>query len=89
MNIKDLKVMPTTRRSVMPVVIDKHYMGRVPPISAAFGLFYGEKMIGAITYGVSSSTTLRRGVCGDDEALVAVVPSSYTTICHHKKVLVF
>lgn len=68
MDIKDLKVMPTTRRSVMPVVIDKHYMGRVPPISAAFGLFYGEKMIGAITYGVSSSTTLRRGVCGDDEA---------------------
>jgi hypothetical protein len=43
-------------------------MHRVPPISMAFGLFDGEKMIGIVTYGVSGSTTLRRGVCGDEFA---------------------
>jgi len=66
--IKELRVSPITRRSAMPMIIDKHYMGRVPPISMAFGLFHEDRLIGVITYGVSSSTTLRRGVCGDDEA---------------------
>ena len=64
----ELIVKPITRRSALPMIIDKHYMHRVPPISSAFGLFHDEKMIGIVTYGVSASTTLRRGVCGDDEA---------------------
>lgn len=68
MNIKDLTVAPITRQAAMPMIIHKHYMGRMPPISVAFGLFHGVEMIGVITYGISSSTTLRRGVCGDNEA---------------------
>lgn len=63
-----LEVRPITRRSALPFIIDRHYMHRVPPISMAFGLFDGEVMIGIVTYGVSGSTTLRRGVCGDEHA---------------------
>ena len=66
--MNDLSVRPITRRSALPFIIDRHYMHRVPPISMAFGLFDGEKMIGIVTYGVSGSTTLRRGVCGDEFA---------------------
>jgi len=64
----DLIVRPITRRSALPFIIDRHYMHRVPPISMAFGLFDSKCMIGIVTYGVSASTTLRRGVCGDDQA---------------------
>ena len=64
----DLIVRPITRRSALPFIIDRHYMHRVPPISMAFGLFDSKCMIGIVIYGVSASTTLRRGVCGDDQA---------------------
>jgi hypothetical protein len=50
------------------MIVEKHYMHRVPPISRAFGLFADEDMIGVVTYGVSASTTLRKGVCGVDQA---------------------
>jgi len=50
------------------MIVDKHYMKRIPPISVAFGLFKDEKLLGVITYGISASTTLRRGVCGDKNA---------------------
>jgi len=68
MKTSDLVVKPITRRTALPMIIDRHYMHRVPPISCAFGLFHDEKMIGVVTYGISASTTLRRGVCGDDQA---------------------
>ena len=66
--ISELTVEPITRRSALPFIIDRHYMHRVPPISVAFGLFNSDKMIGIVTYGISASTTLRRGVCGDNQA---------------------
>jgi len=66
--MNSLNVRPITRQAALPIIVDRHYMGRVPPISRAFGLFKGEKMIGIVTYGVSGSTTLRRGVCGDEQA---------------------
>jgi|TARA_R100000951_G_scaffold67542_1_gene56982 hypothetical protein len=66
--MNSLNVRPITRQAALPIIVDRHYMGRVPPISRAFGLFNGEKMIGIVTYGVSGSTTLRRGVCGDEQA---------------------
>ena len=64
----EYKVYPVSRKTAIPMIVDKHYMKRIPPISVAFGLFKEEKLLGIITYGISASTTLRRGVCGEKNA---------------------
>jgi len=48
-----------------------HYAHREAPCSVAFGLFDscdGPRFVGVITYGVGPSSTLRTGICGEDEA---------------------
>jgi hypothetical protein len=47
-----------------------HYLKRVCPVSFAFGLFTDNSLqpVGVVTYGVSPSSTLMRGICGDTEA---------------------
>jgi hypothetical protein len=47
-----------------------HYLKRVCPVSFAFGLFTDDSLqpVGVVTYGVSPSSTLMRGICGDSEA---------------------
>lgn len=64
----EYKVYPVSRKTAIPMIVDKHYMKRIPPISVAFGLFKEERLLGIITYGISASTTLRRGVCGEKNA---------------------
>ena len=64
----EYKVYPVSRKTAIPMIVDNHYMKRIPPISVAFGLFKEEKLLGIITYGISASTTLRRGVCGEKNA---------------------
>jgi len=70
MNIKELYfIKKIDYRVAMDVVVKYHYLHRVAPCSMAFGLFEksDEKLIGVITYGVSCSSTLLRGICGDEE----------------------
>jgi hypothetical protein len=47
-----------------------HYLKRVCPVSFAFGLFTDNSLqpVGVVTYGVSPSSTLMRGICGDTQA---------------------
>lgn len=56
-------------QDAMQIVVKYHYLHRPAPCSMAFGLF--EKgsglLVGCITYGVSSSSTLLKGICGEDE----------------------
>lgn len=52
----------------MKTVIEKHYLHRKCPCSHAFGLFdRGGYLVGVVTYGVSCSSTLLKGICGEDE----------------------
>jgi len=53
----------------MQIVKKYHYLHRVAPCSMAFGLFERATnlIVGCITYGVSSSSTLLKGICGEDE----------------------
>jgi hypothetical protein len=53
----------------MAIVKKYHYLHRVAPCSMAFGLFERKShlIVGCITYGVSSSSTLLKGICGEDE----------------------
>ena len=51
------------------VVVANHYLHRQAPCSMAFGLFDDmSQLVGVILYGVPASSTLLRGICGDDEA---------------------
>jgi len=53
----------------MDVVVSKHYLHRKGPCSHAFGLFDKQnRMVGVITYGVSASSTLLKGICGPEES---------------------
>ena len=61
----------------MDLVIKNHYLHRQAPCSKAFGLFektstpsdlfLSERIVGVVVYGVSCSSTLLRGICGDSE----------------------
>jgi len=61
---------PITYKMAMQLVIENHYLHRKAPCSMAFGLFNNKtgQCDGVVVYGVSPSSTLLRGVCGDDEA---------------------
>ena len=81
---EDYLIKKITYQEAMEIVVNKHYMKRKGPCSHAFGLFereklqgglqldlfnkYEDRLVGVVTYGVSASSTLLRGVCGDDEA---------------------
>ena len=47
---------------------DGHYLGRLPSISFAYGLFRGGNLEGVCCYGTPPSSPLRTGVCGPDWA---------------------
>lgn len=53
----------------MNIVVDKHYLHRKCPVSLAFGLMHKDsnKIDGVVTYGVPCSSTLLKGICGEDE----------------------
>lgn len=53
----------------METVIEKHYLHRKCPCSHAFGLFNPNgELKGVITFGVSCSSTLLKGICGEEES---------------------
>ena len=60
------KVLPINSFEVEPWLLRKHYAKRMCPISYAFGLYDQEKLIGIVTYGIPSSSSLRMGICGFD-----------------------
>lgn len=55
--------------TAMELVIKNHYMHRKCPCSRAYGLIDMEtgNIDGVVTYGVPCSSTLLKGVCGEDE----------------------
>lgn len=67
---EDYSVESISYRDAMEIVIAKHYLHRKCPVSHAYGLIdrsTGE-IVGVVTYGVSPSSTLLKGICGPDEA---------------------
>jgi hypothetical protein len=59
-----------TYKMAMEIVIANHYLHRKAPCSIAFGLFDRSTHLcyGVVTYGVSASSTLLKGICGVDQA---------------------
>lgn len=61
MNVKRIN-----REDCEPFILGIHYAKRWPSISYAFGLFDGSELVGVVTYGTPPSSTLRRGLAGDE-----------------------
>lgn len=55
-----------TQAETKPFILGKHYAGRMPSISFAFGLFIEDKLEGVITFGKPASNSLCEGVCGKE-----------------------
>lgn len=60
-----MRVQAITSRDAVPFIMGVHYAQRMCPISHAFGLFDGHKMVGVVTYGTPASSPLKEGVCGE------------------------
>jgi hypothetical protein len=65
MSIKDrFTVKSIKKKQTHDWLLYKHYAGRIPSISWAFGLFENQ-LKGVCTFGTPASSTLLRGVCGE------------------------
>ena len=49
-----------------PFMLNIHYARRIPSITYAYGLFSDGDLVGVVTYGTPPSSTLCRGICGDE-----------------------
>lgn len=70
MSLKDnYSIKKISYQEAMEIVVDKHYLHRKCPVSHAFGLVKNstKEVVGVVTYGVSPSSTLLKGICGPDE----------------------
>lgn len=63
-----MKVMPIQNYEVEPWLLQKHYAKRMPSISYAFGLYDNGRLVGVVTYGTPSSSPLRDGIAGPENA---------------------
>ncbi len=56
-------------QTAMEIVIKNHYLHRKCPCSKAYGLIDNRtnEIKGVVTYGVSCSSTLLKGICGEEE----------------------
>jgi hypothetical protein len=71
MSLKETYVIqPISYKEAMDIVVEKHYLHRKCPVSYAYGLvdITTSKVMGVVTYGVSPSSTLLKGICGPEEA---------------------
>jgi hypothetical protein len=59
-----MTVIPIKPFEASPWLLERHYAKRLCPISYAFGIYDELELIGVVTYGVPSSSTLRSGLCG-------------------------
>ena len=62
--MEPIKILSLKNEEVTPWLLQKHYARRIPSISFAYGLFAPD-LVGVVTYGTPSSSSLRLGICGN------------------------
>ena len=55
-----------SKKETYYLLLNVHYARRLPPMSYAYGLFFGMELVGVITYGMPASPSLCVGVCGKE-----------------------
>lgn len=62
----DIKIIDS--KTAITFLLPKHYSGRKPNISIAFGLFENEELKAVCTFGKPASNTLCDGICGKEHS---------------------
>lgn len=62
------EVRPIANKETYEYLLNIHYAKRIPSISFAYGLFLYGEMVGVVTYGTPSSSSLRQGLAGKENA---------------------
>ena len=57
------EVLPIGKRIAIEAVVSHHYLHRKPPISFAYGMYSGERLVGVVTFGVPASRHMVIGAC--------------------------
>lgn len=65
MKLDEIDFREITRSETKDILLNYHYLQRMPPLSIAFGAFYLGELIGVITYGKPPSNSLCKGVAGE------------------------
>lgn len=65
-NLSDITFRKISREEVSPMLINNHYLHRMPPLSVAYGAIYNNNIIGVLTFGKPPSNSLCKGICGDE-----------------------
>lgn len=55
-----------TSQEAVEFVLPKHYSGRKPQITKAFGLFCDKQLVAVCTFGKPASNSLCKGICGEE-----------------------
>jgi hypothetical protein len=66
MNDEHYEIKLISNRMAHELILTKHYAHRIPSLSYCFGLFRNDELVGVITYGTPPSSTLCKGICGDE-----------------------
>ena len=64
--VKGYEVRFITRNDCEDYILKIHYAKRWPSISYAFGLYFNGELCGVITYGSPPSSTLKKGIAGEE-----------------------
>lgn len=66
MSLKEYDIKKIDYKTAMGIIVEHHYLHRKAPCSIAFGLFKDSLIKGVVCYGTPSSSSLRRGIAGDE-----------------------
>lgn len=62
------KIISLTYQEAIEFLLPKHYSGRKPVISKAFGWMIGSNLVSVCTFGKPASNCLCKGIAGDDNS---------------------
>lgn len=65
MKLEEITFREITREESKDILLNYHYLRRMPPLSIAFGAFHNGNMVGVLTFGKPPSNSLCRGVAGE------------------------
>lgn len=66
----NLRVSAIDSREANALCVKRHYLHRKAPVSFAYGLFIGPKLVGVVTFGTPPSRHLQKSACPSNPALV-------------------
>lgn len=68
--IAGLRVQQISSQQANRVAVKYHYLHRKAPVSFAFGIYKGPKLLGVVTFGTPPSRHLQQSACPTDPSLV-------------------